>query len=118
MVSLACHLDDSETFIQKALQWAAQFEHVFYLDSNVYRDNHGNINVFIAVGAEASFVSPGENTFAALRQFFDGYTNTWVPGYLGYDLKNELEELQSPHPNRWACPDELGRASCRERVGQ
>ena len=105
MVSLACHLDDSETFIQKALQWAAQFEHVCYLDSNGYRDNHGNINVFIAVGAEASFVSTGGNTFAALRQFLDGYPNTWVPGYLGYDLKNELEDLQSQHPNRTAFPD-------------
>lgn len=105
MVSLACHLDDSETFIQKALQWAAQFEHVCYLDSNGYRDNHGNINVFLAVGAHASFVSDGKNTFAALQQFLDGYPNTWVPGYLGYDLKNELEDLQSRHPNRTEFPD-------------
>src|SRR5690606_5744547 len=105
MVSLACHLDDSETFIQKALQWAAQFDHVCYLDSNGYRDNHGNINVFIAVGATASFASEGENTFASLRQFLDRYPNTWVPGYLGYDLKNELEDLDSQHPNRTGVPN-------------
>jgi len=104
MVSLACHLDDSETFIQKALQWAAQFEHVCYLDSNGYRDNHGNINVFLAVGAHASFVSDGITTFAALQQFLDEYPNTWVPGYLGYDLKNEIEDLQSRHPNRTEFP--------------
>lgn len=105
MVSLACHLDDSEAFIQKALQWAAQFDHVCYLDSNGYRDNYGNINVFIAVGATASFVADGGNTFTSLQQFLDGYPNTWVPGYLGYDLKNELEHLQSQHPNRTGFPD-------------
>lgn len=105
MVSLACHLEDSEAFIQKALQWAAQFDHVCYLDSNGYRDNYGNINVFIAVGATASFVADGGNTFTSLQQFLDGYPNTWVPGYLGYDLKNELEHLQSQHPNRTGFPD-------------
>lgn len=105
MVSLACHLDDSEAFIQKALQWAAQFDHVCYLDSNGYRDNYGNIDVFIAVGATASFVSDGEDTFAALQRFLDGYPNTWVPGYLGYDLKNELEDLHSQHPDRTGFPD-------------
>lgn len=105
MVSLACHLDDSEAFIQKALQWAVQFDHVCYLDSNGYRDNHGNINVFIAVGATSFFVSDGEDTFAALQGFLDGYPNTWVPGYLGYDLKNELEDLDSQHPDRTGFPD-------------
>ncbi len=105
MVSLACHLEDSEAFIQKALQWAAQFDHVCYLDSNGYRDNYGNINVFIAVGAADAFVSAGENTFTVLQRFLDDYPNTWIPGYLGYDLKNELEDLHSQHPNHTGFPD-------------
>ena len=105
MVSLAYHLDDSEGFTQKALQWASQFDHVCYLDSNGYRDNYGNINVFIAVGATDSFESDGKHTFTALQQFLDNYPNTWVPGYLGYDLKNELEDLDSQHSNRTAFPD-------------
>src|SRR3546814_14415766 len=97
MVSLACHLDDSETFIQKALQWAAQFEHVCYLDSNGYRDNHGNINVFIAVGAEASFVSTGENTFAALRQFLDGYPNRSEERRVGKECVCTCRSRWSPY---------------------
>ncbi len=105
MVSLAYHLGDSETFIQKALQWAAQFEHLCYLDSNGYRDNHGNIDVFIAVGATATFSSDGRDTFVKLQQFIDEHPNTWVPGFLGYDLKNEIEDLQSQHPNRTEFPD-------------
>ncbi|PPL04882.1 anthranilate synthase component I family protein [Parapedobacter indicus] len=105
MVSLACHLNDSETFTQKALQWAAQFDSVCYLDSNGYRDNHGNIDVFIAVGTAASFTSDGSDTFAKLQQFLDSHPNTWIPGFLGYDLKNELEALHSQHPNRTEFPD-------------
>ena len=105
MVSLAYHLDDSEIFAQRALQWASQFDHVCYLDSNGYRDNYGNINVFIAVGAKATFKAGSGTTFSDLQQFVDRHPNTWIPGYLGYDLKNELEELHSQHPNRTDFPD-------------
>jgi len=105
MVSLACHLNDSETFTQKALQWAVQFDNVCYLDSNGYRDNYGNIDVFIAVGTTASFTSDGSDTFAKLQHFIDSHPNTWIPGFLGYDLKNEIEDLHSQHPNRTAFPD-------------
>ncbi|GGG92828.1 para-aminobenzoate synthase [Parapedobacter pyrenivorans] len=105
MVSLACHLEDGDTFVQKALQWAAQFDHVCYLDSNGYRDNYGNINVFVAVGAAASFLSDGQDTFTKLQRFLDAHPNTWVPGFLGYDLKNELEDLRSQHPNPAEFPD-------------
>jgi len=105
MVSYACHLNDRETFIQKALQWAVQFDHVCYLNSNGYRDPYGNMDVFLAVGAAASFRSDGTDTFAKLQQFIDRHPHTWVPGFLAYDLKNELEDLHSQHPNRTAFPD-------------
>lgn len=105
MVSLACHLDDSDTFVQKALQWAAQFDTVCYLDSNGYRDNYGNINVFLAAGTVASFTSDGSDTFPKLQQFVDAHADSWIPGFLGYDLKNEIENLDSRHPNRTGFPD-------------
>ncbi|RQP17894.1 MAG: anthranilate synthase component I family protein, partial [Parapedobacter sp.] len=105
MVSLACHLNDSETFTQKALQWAMQFNSVCYLDSNGYRDNYGNIDVFIAVGTAASFLSDGSNTFTKLQQFIDNHPDAWIPGFLGYDLKNEIENLHSQHPNYTEFPD-------------
>lgn len=105
MVSLACHLQDSDSFAQKALQWAVQFDNVCYLDSNGYRDNYGNINVFIAVGAIDSFISDGRDTFTKLQQFIDNHPNTWIPGFLGYDLKNEIEDLHSRHPNHTGFPD-------------
>lgn len=121
MVSKAYHLKDSETFVQKALHWAAGFDCVSYLDSNGYQDNYGKINVFIAVGAQQDFVSEeadGENTtaghhtttdktntFRALQDFVDQHPGHWIPGFLGYDLKNELEQLHTREPNRTGMPD-------------
>src|SRR5690606_859727 len=105
MVSRAFHLNDASSFVKKALRWASQFDSVCYLNSNGYRDNYGNIDVFIAVGAAESFTSDGVDTFAKLQQFIDSHPDTWIPGFLGYDLKNEVEHLQSRHPNRTEFPD-------------
>lgn len=105
MVSRAYHLQDSESFTQKALQWASQFESACYLDSNGYRDNYGNINVFIAVGASDSLVANEGESFARIQRFVDQHPNTWIPGFFSYDLKNEIEELESQHPNHTGFPD-------------
>lgn len=106
MVSKAYHLKDSEAFVQKALRWASTFDSVCYLDSNGYQDNYGKINVFIAVGEQAAFASnSGRNTFRALQNFVDLHPGHWIPGFLGYDLKNELEDLNTGEPNRTGMPD-------------
>lgn len=104
MVSRAFHLNDSDSFSQKALQWATGFHSVCYLDSNGYRDNYGNINVFIAVGERDHFVSEEKDTLNRLQSFIDQHPHTWIPGFLSYDLKNELEELDSIHPNNTEMP--------------
>lgn len=107
MVSRAFHLQDSDSFSQKALQWAAGFDSVCYLDSNGFRDNYGNINVFIAVGEKSRFIaeeSANHDAFQRLQDFIDQHPHTWVPGILSYDLKNELEELQTAQPNRTGMP--------------
>lgn len=122
MVSKAYHLKDSEVFIQKALLWAAQFDSVCYLDSNGYKDNYGNINVFIAVGEQAKYLAEAEEdtekgfssapatpfriskTFDGLQTFVDQYPGHWIPGFFSYDLKNELEQLNTKEANRTGMP--------------
>ncbi len=105
MVSRAYHLQDSESFTQKALQWASRFESACYLDSNGYRDNYGNINVFIAVGASNSLLATEGDTFASIQRFVDQHPNEWIPGFFSYDLKNEIEALESQHPNLTGFPE-------------
>lgn len=106
MVSRAYHLKDSKLFCKKALQWAAQFDSVCYFDSNGYKDAHANLNAFLAVGPDVSsdvastFTSDQKDTFPKIQAFLDQWPQTWIPGYLTYDLKNELENLQSRHPSK------------------
>src|SRR5690606_16167477 len=124
MVSRAFHLNDASSFVKKALRWASQFDSVCYLDSNGYRDNYGKIDVFIAVGEQEAFITEepkhdydtvdkrendaGErdrSTFDRLQEFIDQHPGHWIPGFLGYDLKNELEHLSTREPNRTGMPD-------------
>ncbi|MDZ7680563.1 MAG: anthranilate synthase component I family protein [Fodinibius sp.] len=44
------------------------------------------------------------NPWEALRAFRERY-NDWLLGYLGYDMKNHLEELQSMNPDPVEAPD-------------
>lgn len=107
MVSKAFHLKDSANFIEKALHWANRFDSVCYLDSNGYRDNHGQINVFIAVGEEQAFVATEDSdAFRGIQTFIDAHQDAWVPGFLAYDLKNQLEpSLRTREDNRTDMPD-------------
>ena len=107
MVSKAFHLKDSANFIEKALHWANRFDSVCYLDSNGYRDNHGQINVFIAVGEEKAFVATEDSdAFRGIQTFIDAHQDAWVPGFLAYDLKNQLEpSLRTREDNRTDMPD-------------
>jgi para-aminobenzoate synthetase component 1 len=45
------------------------------------------------------------NTFDRLQAFVDDYPGHWIPGFLNYDLKNELESLSTSEPNRTGMPD-------------
>lgn len=110
MVSRAFHLKNSASFIRKALQWAAGFDSACYLDSNGYQDNYGQINVFIAVGEQEAFEAKNtakgrSKVFDQLQAFIDRHPGSWIPGFLGYDLKNEVEQLSTQHPNRTGMPD-------------
>lgn len=50
--------------------------------------------------------SSGKNTFDLLQQTYDRHKEMMV-GYLGYDLKNQLEALTSAHPDTTEFPDAL-----------
>lgn len=113
MVSKAYHLKDSETFTLKALHWANLFDTVCFLDSNEYQDNYGRLYAFIAVGEERAFLATPEqgqtpvasSTFEQLQEFVNAHPDSWIPGFLSYDLKNEVEDLTTREPNRTGMPD-------------
>ena len=96
-------LTDKESFIAKALHWAHQFEHLAYYAHNDIPYPHHGFRHMLAVGAKALLLpEEKEDRFEALSAFHQG---EWLFGHLGYDLKNEVEDLKSENPDRLGFPE-------------
>ncbi|MES2380785.1 MAG: anthranilate synthase component I family protein [Bacteroidota bacterium] len=84
---------------QKALHWANQYDVCVLLDNNESLNAYGlnHIEFAMAVGVKTSCIGKHENNFEALKKFRTEHANQYSFGYFTYDLKNEVEALQSNH---------------------
>lgn len=98
------HPDNINLFKQKALQWASTFDVCCYLDSNNFKDSYSKFNALIAAGVKAEVTAQSGNAFEALADFKSEH-NGWMTGFLGYDLKNEIEQVISVNPDHLQFPD-------------
>ncbi len=87
-------VQDIADFKTRALQWAAGFEVCCYLESNQFTNANSKFDTLIAVGVKGEITAQAGQGFDALKQFRQQYPG-WVTGFLGYDLKNEVEQLSS-----------------------
>ena len=97
-------LNDIPLFKEKALQWASSFDTLCYLDSNNFTDKYSKFDALIAVGAKSSLTTNEGNAFEQLAKF-RSENSDWITGFLGYDLKNELESLTSLNSDGLDFPD-------------
>ncbi|MDT0553597.1 aminodeoxychorismate synthase component I [Urechidicola vernalis] len=84
------------TFKSNLLNWAQQFEHVVWLDSNKNEPETciSKYDAILAVDSESILKLDYENAFQKLKEYHTK-TNDYLFGYLGYDLKNDVEQLSS-----------------------
>jgi len=97
-------ITNPQQFKQQALQWASSFNVVCYLDSNNFTDPYSKFDTLIAIGAKSELKANTGNAFEQLAKFREANTG-WITGFLGYDLKNELENLTSGHIDHLHFPD-------------
>lgn len=76
------------------LDWANQFGICCFLDDHQYRLREHSFECILAVNAENVLHTTKGEAFEQLQTFID-QNNDWCFGHLGYDLKNEIEVLQS-----------------------
>ncbi|MGV8814835.1 MAG: anthranilate synthase component I family protein [Gelidibacter sp.] len=81
-------------FKSQLLQWSQQFEEVVWLDSNSHDQKYSDYDVVLAVDAFTCISTDSQQAFDKLQEY-QTLTNDWIFGYLTYDLKNDLENLQS-----------------------
>jgi len=63
------------------------------LESNGFKDTYGRFDWIAALGAR-QVLEPQRNHFLTLKEYHQS-RNTWLFGHLNYNLKNELENLQT-----------------------
>jgi len=91
-------------FKQKALNWINQFEVCCFLDSNNYKDAYSAYDFIVAADVTHELKCNAKNAFNELKSFY-ALHKQWIFGFFSYDLKNEIEDLQSNNPDGLNFPD-------------
>ena len=87
-------ISNSKLFKKQLLNWSQQFRELIFLDSNDYRQDYSSYDCILAVDAFTSIKTDYHNAFEDLKQY-QQTTKDWLFGYLSYDLKNDVEDLES-----------------------
>ncbi len=95
-------INNKPQFLEKALHWANGFSHCAYFQSNGISYPYQGFNEILAVGVKRIFVPNEKDRFEALSVF---HQNKWLFGYLGYDLKNDTENLSSSNTDHVQFPE-------------
>lgn len=91
-------------FKSQLLTWSQQFDDVVWLDSNNYNQEHSSYDAVLAVDAFTSLQTDCFQAFEKLKEY-QTVTKDWIFGYLTYDLKNDVERLQSSNFDGLHFPD-------------
>lgn len=97
---------DISNFKNQVLHWSEQFREIVFLDSNSESNNqkYSNYDLVLAVDAFTSIKTDYVNSFQELHQY-QSQSKDWLFGYLSYDLKNNLEDLNSNNFDGLEFPD-------------
>ncbi|MET0466237.1 MAG: anthranilate synthase component I family protein [Chitinophagaceae bacterium] len=80
------------------LNWLQQFDTFSFLDNHQYQIEPHTQECLVAAGARDRIDHSGKGFLPALHKF-TSQPKRWLFGHLGYDLKNDLEDLSSSHPD-------------------
>ncbi|ANW96965.1 aminobenzoate synthetase [Wenyingzhuangia fucanilytica] len=95
-------VDNTPQIKEQLLVWGAQHNTVAWLDSN--NNTKTNIEGFLAIDQISFITSDYHNAFEQLKFYVDNIQD-YAFGYLGYDLKNDVEKLSSHNIDETNFPD-------------
>ncbi|MFK5959237.1 MAG: anthranilate synthase component I family protein [Lutibacter sp.] len=102
--SIKIQIGNISEFKTQLLQWAQQFKTAVWLDSNNYHQKHSSFDAILAVDTISKIETNYTNAFQQLKEY-QTTVNDYIFGYLGYDLKNDVEKLTSSNLDRLSFPD-------------
>lgn len=86
------------------LNWIQQFSTFCFLDNHQYQVAPHSMECLAGAGARKSLQCQAGHALETLQSFREANPG-WLFGHLGYDLKNEMEQLTSHHPDHIQFPD-------------
>ena len=101
------HIENPTLFKEQILYWSQQFSETIILDSNIESNEnqlYKSYDLIVAVEAFTSIQTDYEKAFEDLYQY-QSKANDWLFGYLAYDLKNDIEALDSKNYDGLHFPD-------------
>lgn len=106
---LTFHISDPNKFKEQLLFWSKSYEYVSILDSNEANRKVNSMKEYntyeLIAGVDAlQVITPQNNCFERLQEQIEKLPDWWF-GYLGYDLKNEIESLQSKNKDCLEFPE-------------
>lgn len=101
---------DFEQVKEKVLNWTQRFSTFCFLDNHQYPLHPHSEECLLAAGMKRQIKADAGDALKQLQDFIDasyrdGQTGAWLFGHLGYDLKNEIEQLSSGNPDGIGFPD-------------
>ena len=79
------------------LSWCNRFNICSFLDNHHYRLPGHSYECLIGCGVESSVNANAGTALPQLQQWLDEHKGNWCFGHLGYNLKEETEQLPSKH---------------------
>ncbi len=92
--SIIKNITNPVLFKKQLFFWSKQFREVAFLDSNNHKNVYSSYDSMLAVDAFTSLQTNAHLAFEDLNQY-QLQSKDWLFGYLSYDLKNEIEALDS-----------------------
>lgn len=90
-------VEDHQRLKQRLLRTCGSAEYAAFLDSNDHLDQYSRYQWLAGIDAEDR-LEVSEKSLDQLRMFRKKHKD-WVLGHLSFELKNELENLESRHPD-------------------
>lgn len=103
LITYSFSITDSIETKQQMLNWANQFNICCFLDNHQYQSSASVVECMVACGVTAAL--PFNASLSTLDTFINTHKNKWIFGHLGYDIKNQIENLHSTHPDSIQFPD-------------
>ena len=97
-------VDNFQELKNKMLNWTNRFSIFCFLDNHQYQIQPNTTECLLAAGCQQSFASDNLNGLSSFQHFLNNQDG-WLFGHFNYDLKNEIEEMFSNHPDHLDFPD-------------